>query len=502
MKNLYTKITSLRVTEKITALILLILLIFCAVSLVVAGTYVLPQADDYGFSAQTYQVYKETGSITQTLIAAFDVAKHTYYTWQGSYSACFFMALQPGIFGLEFYKLVAPFLLGTLALSTFMFFSALRRTFFKSFSKTGMFILTATALLLQIFYVPYPDQSFYWYNGSIYYTFYYSLSLIFYTITIYSIHAKFNILSYISLAILSIVIGGGPFSMCLVIFLFNAVLIFVAYLKKYKGRHLIAFSTIILFIGFMFNALAPGNEYRQAVFNGQPGALKSIYLSLLSGLNFIVRWSNLGVILAILLISPILYRLAKNTPFSFRFPLIAIGFTFCVFSSIFCPPIFAMNHTGPGRLINIAYFVYILMLMFWVYYLCGYAQNHIEKIDVAANVAKKLFKKYSALLCAFCIVFYGAIFTVGIYFENSPYQATKIVLNGEAQAFYNELIQRVEVYENPDIKDVVIPALETTPFPIFHNDLSDDYTYFANINIASYYGKDSVRVEFPADYLG
>ncbi len=502
MKKLYIKMASLRVTEKLAALLLIILLAFCVVSLVAAGMYVLPQADDYGLSVQTHQVYTETGSIAQTVLEAIDVTKHIYYTWQGSYFACFLMTLQPGLFGLEFYKLVAPFLLGTFVLSTFLFFGALRRTFFKNISKTGMFIITATALLLQLFYVPYPDQSFYWFNGSIYYTFFYSLSLIFYTITIYSINAKFNIISYISLAVLSILIGGGTFSMCLVIFLVNAVLIFIAYIKKYNGRHLIVFSTVILFIGFLFNVLAPGNSLRQEVFHNQPGALKSIYLSILAGLNFIVRWSNLGVILAILLISPILYRLAKNTSFNFKCPLIAICFTFGVFSSIFCPPIFAMNHTGPGRLINIAYFVYILMLMFWVYYLCGYAQNHIEKFDVVANVAKKLLKKYSALLCAFCIVFYGAIFTVGIYFENAPYQAAKIVLNGQAQAFYNELIQRVDVYENPDIKDVVVPALETTPFPIFHNDLSDDFMYFANINIATYYGKDSVRVEFPADYVG
>lgn len=80
--------------------------------------------------------------------------------------------------------------------------------------------------ILQVLYCPYPEESFYWYNGSVNYTFVYSLSLVLLTLYLEIAlretgKAKRVVLTVLA-CLLAILVGGNNFStsvstMCLLI---------------------------------------------------------------------------------------------------------------------------------------------------------------------------------------------------------------------------------------------------------------------------------------------
>lgn len=69
--------------------------------------------------------------------------------------------------------------------------------------------------ILQVLYCPYPEESFYWYNGSVNYTFVYSLSLVLLTLYLEIAlretgKAKRVVLTVLA-CLLAILVGGNNF---------------------------------------------------------------------------------------------------------------------------------------------------------------------------------------------------------------------------------------------------------------------------------------------------
>lgn len=97
-----------------------------------------------------------------------------YHTWQGTYSACFLMALQPGVFGQ--YWLGSIILLFSLAGSTYTLLYMVMRKLLHSSKLEYLFVSTLFVLMTIQFTWSYYD-AFFWYNGAMYYTLFYSISL-------------------------------------------------------------------------------------------------------------------------------------------------------------------------------------------------------------------------------------------------------------------------------------------------------------------------------------
>lgn len=73
------------------------ILILSIIPVVAIGPYLHQFADDYVFGAPVYKAWTATHSFGACIQAAWAESMHIYQTWQGTYSACFLMALQPGI---------------------------------------------------------------------------------------------------------------------------------------------------------------------------------------------------------------------------------------------------------------------------------------------------------------------------------------------------------------------------------------------------------------------
>ncbi len=159
---------------KIVTGIAIMVLIVSIIPILWISQYLHPFGDDYVFGAEVYKIWNETHSFPACIQAAWNVAMTMYHTWQGTYSACFLMALQPGVFGQ--YWLGPIILLFSLAGSTYTLLYMVMRKLLHSSKLEYLFVSTLFVLMTIQFTWSYYD-AFFWYNGAMYYTLFYSLSL-------------------------------------------------------------------------------------------------------------------------------------------------------------------------------------------------------------------------------------------------------------------------------------------------------------------------------------
>ena len=75
--------------------------------------------------------------------------------------------------------------------------------------------------------------------------------------------------------------------------------------------------------------------------------------------------------------------------------------------------------------------------------------------------------------------------------------ALRSLVNGEAKVYYEENQERLELYRDPDIKDVVVSPLTAKPHLLYKVDVGNEGSpdYWISIALCDYYGKRSVRLE-------
>ena len=157
---------------------------------------------------------------------------------QGSFAAVFLMNLQPAVFGPEYYFVTTFIMLGSLIIGTALFLLELLVKYLHA-DVWEYCLVTAVILTMTIHFCYDPVESFYWYNGSIYYTFFYGLALILAAAVLCALRVEkvgMKVFLTVLSSVLCAVIGGGNYSAI--------------------GEHstLIFASTVIL-----FSALAVGN---------------------------------------------------------------------------------------------------------------------------------------------------------------------------------------------------------------------------------------------------
>lgn len=155
--------------EKIVSYALLAVLVLSLLPLMYVGRYNHPTGDDYFYGAETRAVWLESGSILQTIGTAVEGVATQYNRWQGTYSAMFLMYLPPNIFGEEWYGVVTTMMLLLLTGGIFYLLKPVICNLAGA-SKYVWCMIASVMSLLCIQTVPSQGETFFWYNGSMYYT--------------------------------------------------------------------------------------------------------------------------------------------------------------------------------------------------------------------------------------------------------------------------------------------------------------------------------------------
>ena len=482
--------------RRMKAVLLLAFLIISLLPIIGAGWHARPSSDDYGFAAEPRKVYLETGSVPKTIKEAGKVAGEVYQNWQGSFTACFLMALQPGVWGDACYGLTVIILLGTFLIGNALFF----KTFLHDslgFSKEDAGILYGIIMLSSVHLLPSATESFYWFNGSIYYTFFYALSLILAAGLCKRYHrGKGKLYWYeLLLPILAFLIGGSNLvtglTLAVLFFLYG---LFLIYQKRLDL--LSALTAAGFYLGFILNVLAPGNGIRMGE-GAANGPIQAILLAVMNALRYVDQWSWSYAGLLSLAVLPVAKDVVKKWNFAFPMPLFVLIGSILLIAVGLTPQLYAQGIIAGLRGLNIQFFQWMLLLPINLVYWMGWWQKRREK-----QGTKTLRKRYKLLACL------GLLFILGLRVISLQYpqyekrveafsgvEAAEMLISGEAKSYARERDAWLTILEDPEITDAVLPPLTRIPGALTYNILSEDASFWVNQSAAVYYQKETIRVQ-------
>ena len=201
---------------KLLQILVIIAFVVSLVPVLWISFYSHPLFDDYSYSIGVHKAIMVGASPVGVVGAALSEVANTYITWQGTYSAIFLFALQPGVYSVPIYWLTAFILVGSLVVSNIVLSRAVICKVLKG--RNGIAVLAALLIsAFQIHFVPYIKEAFYWYNGGMYYTFFYSLMVIEWAAVLCFMQEEKNkIGAMIGIVLLGIFISGGNYSTALI----------------------------------------------------------------------------------------------------------------------------------------------------------------------------------------------------------------------------------------------------------------------------------------------
>ena len=338
-----------RISTRAMAGLIIIAFVLCLLPLLYLSRYDVPCADDYIYGLEAHLTLVHGGSLAEAVVAAFRHTVSTYHNWQGSYSAIFLMCLQPAVFSERLYCLT-PWLMslslfgGLFALS----FSLMEKVF--GMPRHVGTVLAGMVGALYLLLMPYPSESLYWFNGSVYYTFFHGLAMLAVAISVNAVK-RGGILRIGGLCLLALFLAGGNLVTGLTLCLLAASGLALLLAKRnYVGVRRLMLPVLLLFVCFCVNVFAPGNAVRAANEAARtPDAIRSILESFQMAARYAVCWARLPVLGGMLILGMIFRAVLPYGGFRFHLPGLFSLWSCCLFSGPRAASPCALRPSRPPR---------------------------------------------------------------------------------------------------------------------------------------------------------
>ena len=467
--------------------LLLGVLLLSLLPLAVIGRYDVPCADDFSYGTAAHREYLASGSVFRALQAALQQTKDTYFGWQGSFSAVFLMSIQPAVFGLRCYAVTPLLMLFALLGGSFCLCMALLSgTLGLPRALSGCAAALVGLLCVQL--APSPVQGFFWYNGAIYYTFFQGLALAAIALGL-ELLRKGGGWRTALLCLLALMLGGSNYVtalFCAIVSISSLLLLLIW--KNRAGKRLLL-PSLCLLAAFFCSMAAPGNAVRQAALSHTPRAAQAIVLSFQNAGVCALRWFRLPLLGALIFLAVLFWPAVRSCRFSFRFPVLVSLYSCCLFSAMFCPPLYAMGDIGDLRLVNILYDAYVLLLVLNLLYWIGWLASRRPPSQAPAGRVSGKPLTAAAALGLVCLLLHmqGGGFT--------SVMAWGAMRSGEAQAYHAAAMERFAILEDPAVRDAILPPFPCQPYVLYMDDVREDPQDWRNLVMADYYEKDSVVLQ-------
>ncbi|MBO4347207.1 MAG: hypothetical protein J5840_06180 [Lachnospiraceae bacterium] len=482
---------------KYYAFISFALLVLLLIPLCVLGFYNHPLGDDFYYGQHAAKAIRESGNVLSAIPEAAKGTVNQYNRWQGTFFAIFLMYLPPHLFGEFFYKIYPTVLILFFSASVFYLLYPLVYKGDKD-SKYAWISLSSTFMIVATQQVPACGETFYWYNGSMYYTGFLALTFFFFGILLRYLKNKKNIL-LVPLVIIAIMLAGGNYASLLPAILTTAVLLIGQIVKKDK-KAIITFSTVlVLMIIFLsVSILAPGNSARQATAAGT-SAVKAVAKSVLQCVHYSLYWNGFFSFAALMLITPILVLICPKTD-KIRLPFIKIVLIFLIFSSSETATFYGQNNGGPARLFDICFYM-MLMALGLIWFIT------IKKVyDLAEKDVKKRKKeKFIPSLLLYSEIFLVLLFVLLLPLRSlsesnkvpNSAVALKTIVNGDASYYASQYNDRINAIKNDPKGDLVFAPYdvpEDLVYFLYLGDLNTDASSDSNRAFSVFYDLNSVKI--------
>ncbi len=470
---------------------LIVLMVVSIIPLLMITRYDHPSADDYSYTINVYHEWISNHSIRGVLVQAVETSKHFWNTWQGLYSSAFVLALQPAIFGEQYYFLTGVIMMAIIFCANIFFASFLcRRLLHGTWLESITIGVAMSFVMLQ--WMPSPVQGLYWFNGAMNYVLFYGIMLLLICLMIGMIRHE-GILGQLLLMmagmILGVILSGGNHVTAFmgILFLCGCIVYTIAFRKFTRAIESLAVLGAAV-AGFIFNVTSPGTVIRQSNFTMRIGAVKSIELSIQMGLKDLVDWCDFRMIIIAVLLFPVLWkmigRFCEHSTYQFKYPVLVFVLSLGWLCAMFCPSYYAMANEGAGRLTNVVYFCFVILYFMNLVYFMGYVHRHIH----VENNLQSGISLGNIIVCGGFVL----MLLIGVRDNSSSYIAWQSMQSGEAQQYSTEAYSRVDLLENGAGQDVELESYSVHPGILFFDDISEDATDWKNVSMSDYYQLNSV----------
>ena len=490
-----------RIFEKknLIKLITYITMIIILIPILIIALYNHPSADDYGYSDTVYKTIQVGGNCFDIIKEAIKSTIEGMQVWQGLYSSGFLLALQPAVFGEQFYGLVTYIMILTIILGIGFLIKRVNKYIFKSNSKDWI-ILTFLISFFIIQTIPSPLEGLFWFNGAMNYTFFmmlllYEISLLIKYYNINKISNKIFILVWTS--IVSFIMSGGNHVTAFLSML--VIICFITYSiikKQYKTS--LAYVVILIFgiIGFYINMTSEGTAIRSNAIDCNSGIIETMIKSAYQAIIYINEWTSISLILMLIAATPFIYTMLTKNNFyqkiKWKWIFISIILSYGAICAMLCVPYYAMGWFGAGRLTDIVYITFVVLTVLNYTYAMGIILKYIDITNVVNYIAN--IKTY-----ILCFAYILVLIIIAIAGNENTYttshEALVELISGEAKEYDEEMDSRIKYYSDESLVDVELESLTVYPKLLYFQDLSTDSKDWKNIDAAIYYDKNTIKIK-------
>ena len=491
-----------KISEKHLAVFAILLFAISVTPLLILGKYNVMASDDYSFGIGVYDTWTKTGSFWQSVKCAIEGAKDFYYGWQGIYSSSFLFRMCPMNFNFKLGFIVPVIMIGMFSISTFLIG---RQIFVRWMGGDNLSYIYVGCMILFLFWqvIDTPYDGIYWYNGATHYVLMESFAFLMLTAVsgiIWTDSKRKMVIWCVLAALAGLLVGGGNLVTGLQAEIILVFLLIYTFVKARKKIVYVSAAWICYTVEFAANLLAPGNAARiGASWDGYP-FITSIMLSFYNALIYFKQWTSLMVVLVWIATLPVMWQIGRRSQKKFAYPALVTLGVYCVISAMFTPTLFTLGVVGITRINNIIQMVYYLGLFSvtaywfgWYTHRSKYALKHGESdcFDEKSDLYGKM-----ATIIALVMVMGVWMFTV----NKNTYtgiSALRSIVKGDAQIFYEEELERREMYLDENMPNVIVEVHTARPYLFEDRDIKWDPDYWINQSVTHYYHKDSIvrRVE-------
>ncbi len=456
-----------------------------------------PAADDYSFGKFVYQALENGDGLLGVLAAMVYTARFYYFNWQGTFTAILLFSVQPGVFGAQLYWIAPVILISTYLIALFYFVRTVV-VFCMDGDQAVADIVFCVLALLSTQTLPSAVQSFYWWNGAVYYTFFTALFLFQVGLEL-KLCREFRIGRYVVCCLLAFFIGGGNYITALWSIGFAGPLFAYKTIREgmLKSRRFML--PLVLVLGsFVLSVIAPGNAVRQECFTGSSyPAAKAIVASFQCATDSVNSFTSPIVLISVVFLFPFLMKLPAlgNGAEGRRFLIGSVALWVLLvglFVASFAPTLYGMGSYGEERVHNIRYFEFLIMIFATEAILCQYLMlvlsgDQISKIGnqktpcVAAGAL--------AIVCLASMVYPGRCDAL------TSLSALRSLVTGEAASYSSINASNDALLAASNGGTVELEPLDGVPSTLCYNTFGVDAGDYQNVVAAEYYGLDAITVQ-------
>lgn len=501
--------------EKILAALLLGLLVVLLIPLFVMAKYNVRSVDDYSYALMAEKVWLETHSVWKTLLYQMKNVAEMWHTWQGTYFSEWLTLSTIGIFGKNAYYMapyltLIPMIIGELAAAWAIFHKGLGA------AKHQVLLAALPCMIVQIMLPPSIVEAYYWMCGSVMYTTIYGLGMLGIACLISFLlddgeNRKKTVLLCILLAVLTFMLAGSTYITSLyMLIVYVCAVCWCIYRKKRQWKGCAAYTVVYIAL-FLVSVCSPGAAARQSSAGEAMAPVAAILLSLKEAAVYLKTWTLPPVLLLMAVMIPVFWRIVAVKNFRYQWPLLVSIVSFGIYAAHFTPCLYALGIIGAYRVQNIYRFqMYVWLLgneLYWLgWFHHRYGEKWKQKLEQMRRTSSRSKIRENGIMLLIrklpMTLIVGVLSMAGVgalfyYYGGSSIAAINVVRSlreGEAQAYYTQAQERLEILEDDTQLNVVLEPFTYKPTALFFWDLSTDPQSWENIAVAEYYGKESVAL--------